>query len=71
MAARVPEAERIAACRRRFQRAMRENVSVAEATRREAAERWRRTDERLARRAAQVADVDEEDGRVRPYWQRD
>lgn len=66
MTAAQPEAGRIRARRELFQRALRDNVTLAEAQRRAAAERWAVTDASLAKRRAGAV---EDEGRPLAWWQ--
>jgi hypothetical protein len=57
-----------------FQRAIRENVTLAEARRREAADRWAVADARLAKRktpcAIDIVPDDNDEGQPLAWWQR-
>ena len=77
---RPSEAERLRACRETFERARRERVSMAEARRRIAEERWRAAEQRLAERRAAAplcgteapafVAGDAEEARALQWWQK-
>lgn len=74
MAAIEPEAIRLKRCRELFERAAAENVTLPEARRRMAQERWAATDRKLASARCGTADVArdnaDQDGRQLDWWQR-